>query len=397
MVSRRRAWLLTITLWLALDFVVAYEISPASLLPLVQQDLGIGPTAASWLVSALLLAMAICSIPTGIVLDRVDNRRAIYLSGAVMLASTVWAWYAARAGTYTWLLVARFVGGVGIVILWTAAVNVVDGIFDRDTQGTAIAVIAASIPSGFVISHVTAPQIAAQVGWPGTFPIYGLLAVLAIVGFGVASRGVPIAVDVETPTRREFEAVLRNPYVWAVGGMAFVAFSLNLFFNSWLPTYVAENFSLPLGIGGAVAAFFPAVGVVARFSGGVVSDRLFGTRRRPIVLTSFVLIAPAAAVIPLIEHVTPLLVTLIVTGFVTQIGLVLLLPYVRELVADNVAATAFAVLNTVGFLGAFSAPVIAGTLIDAFGFVAAFGYAGLLAAIGCVLAWVVPDSVEYAE
>ena len=161
---------------------------------------------------------------------------------------------------------------------------------------------------------------------------------------------------------------------------------------SWLPTYVAENFSLPLGLGGAVAAIFPAIGVIGRISGGVISDRVFATRRRPIVLASFLVLAPASIAVPFIGSVNPLLVALVVTGFVTQVGLVLLLPYVRELVADNVAATAFAVLNAVGFVGAFSAPVVAGTLIEAAGFFAAFAYAGAIAAVGCVLAWLVPDS-----
>jgi predicted MFS family arabinose efflux permease len=390
--GRRRAWLLTITLWSALIFVVAYEIAPASLLPLVQERLDVGPTAASWLVSALLLAMAVFSIPAGIVLDRADNRRAIFVSVTAVLLSTVWAWHAGRDGAYTSILAARFVGGGAIVTLWTAAVNVVDGAFDRETQGTAIAVLATSIPGGFVVGHLTAPLLAGRVGWAATFPVYGLLGALGIGGFAVASWGVPLNVDVEIPSRREFGDVFRNPHVWAVAGMAFVAFSLNLLFNSWLPTYVANNFSLPLGIGGAIAALFPAIGVVGRASGGVISDRFFGTRRRPIVLGSFVVLAPASVAVPFIDRVPLLLVALVVTGFVTQVGLVLLLPYVRELVADNVAATAFAVLNTVGFLGAFSAPVVAGTLIENGGFFTAFGYAGLLAVVGCVLAWYVPDS-----
>lgn len=393
MEDRRRGWLLTITLWLALDFVVAYEIAPASVLLLVQDGLAVGPTAASWLVSMVLLGMAIFSIPAGIVLDRVDNRRAIFASMTAVLLSTIWAWHAGRTGEYAWILAARFVGGGAIVTLWTAAVNVVDGAFDRAVQGTAIAFLATSVPAGFVVAHLTGPTLAGRLGWAGIFPLYGSLGTVAIGGFAVASHGVPIAVDVETPSRAEFGAVLRNPHVWAVAGMAFAAFSLNLFFNSWLPTYVAENFSLPLGIGGAVAALFPAIGVIGRASGGVMSDRLFGTRRRPIVFGSFVVLAPASVAVPFIDSVAILLVALIVTGFVTQVGLVLLLPYVRELVADNVSATAFAVLNTVGFLGAFSAPVVAGTLIETVGFFGAFGYAGLLALLGVALAVSVPETV----
>ncbi|MEF8851796.1 MAG: MFS transporter [Haloarculaceae archaeon] len=395
MEERRRAWMVAVTLWLAFLFLTAYEIAPASFLPLVREGLDVGPAAASWLVSALLLAMAVFSIPAGIVLDRVDNRRAIFLSITVLLLSTIWAWRAGRDGGYAWVLTARFVGGGAIVTLWTAAVNVVDGSFDRDIQGTAIAFLATSIPGGFAIGHLTAPLLADRVGWAGSFPVYGVLAFLGVVAFAVTSRGGALTVDAEAPSRREFGTVLRNRYVWTVAGMAFVAFSLNLLFNNWLPTYVAENFSLPLGLGGAIAAFFPAVGVVARASGGVLSDRFFGTRRRPIVLGSFVVLVPASVAIPFIDHVAFLLVALVVTGFVTQIGLVLLLPYVRELVADNVAATAFAVLNTVGFLGAFSAPVVSGALIEEAGFLAAFGYAGLLAGVGCVLAWSVPDSTQF--
>lgn len=393
MTDRRRGWTLTLSLWLAFNFIVAYEIAPASLLPLVREGLGVGATAASWLVSVLLLGMAGFSIPAGIVLDRVDNRRVIFVSTGAVLLSTLWAWRAGTAGAYDRLVLARFLGGAAIVTLWTAGVNVVDGAFDRENQGTAIAVFATSIPGGFVIGHVTAPLLATRVGWAGTFPVYGLLGALGIGGFAVVTRDVSITVDVETPSRREFAAVLRNPQVWAVSGMAFAAFSLNFVFNSWLPTYVAGNFSLPLGIGGAVAAIFPAVGVVGRLSGGLVSDRLFGTRRRPIVLGSFLVLAPASVAIPFIDSVSLLFVALLVTGFLTQVGLVLLFPYVRELVANNVAATAFAVLNTVGFLGAFSAPVVSGRLIERTGFFAAFGYAGLLAVLGVGLALTVSESV----
>ena len=156
--GRRRAWLLTITLWSALIFVVAYEIAPASLLPLVQERLDVGPTAASWLVSALLLAMAVFSIPAGIVLDRVDNRRAIFVSVTAVLLSTVWAWHAGRDGAYTSILAARFVGGGAIVTLWTAAVNVVDGAFS------------APVVAGTLIEN------------SGFFTVFGYAGLLAVVG-----------------------------------------------------------------------------------------------------------------------------------------------------------------------------------------------------------------------
>jgi len=393
MTGRARVWATVGALWLATVCSVAYEIAPASVLPLVREGLAVGPAGASWLVGVFLLAMAIFSIPSGLVLDRVDERRAILLTTVALALSTVWAWRAGTAGDYHAVLVARFVGGGLQVAFWTATINVVGAAATDKRQGTAIAFIATAIPGGFAAGHLTGPTLAGAVGWAGTFPVYGLLAVGAITGFWVSSRGLPLTVDAPAPTVAEFGSVLRNRAVWTVAGLAFMAFSLNLFFNSWLPTYLAERFALGLAGGGVLAAGFPLIGVVARLAGGVASDQYFGGRRRPIVLGSFVVVTPLIPAITAVDSVPLLFGGLVVAGIFTQLGLVLLIPLVRELVADNVAATALAVLNTVGFVGAFSAPTIAGTLIEVGGFGAAFGYAALLALAGVGLAATLPESV----
>lgn len=56
--------------------------------------------------------------------------------------------------------------------------------------------------------------------------------------------------------------------------------------------------------------------------------------------------------------------------------------------APNVAGTAIAVLSTLGFLGSFSAPVIAGTLLGrSNSYTLAFRYATAVALLGVLLAW----------
>lgn len=381
-VDRWAAWKITLAVWAGTTFLVAYEIVPASILPLVRASLDVGPTAAGWLISAFLLAMAVFSIPVGIALDKVDNRRAIYAMAGLAFVSMVWAWNTGVMGRYRLLLAARFVGGVAAVGYWTAGVNIVGASFSADRQGTAIAAFATSVPAGFAVGHLTGPSLAEITGWAGTFPVYGALVVAATLGFWLTARDVPIAVDPAVPTRGDFAAVFRNRAVWGVGGLAFAAFSLNLVFNSWLPAYLVERFALPLVGGAILAAGFPVIGIVARVIGGVASDRYFGGRRRPLVLGSFLLVIPVIPGIVLIDTIAVIFIGLVIAGFVTQLGLVLLIPLVRELVAANVVGTALAVLNTVGFLGAFSAPVVAGALIEHAGFTAAFGYAGLLAVVG---------------
>ena len=392
-VSGREAWIIAVLLWVAVTGITAYEIAPASVLTLVVQDLSISPTGVSWLVSVFILGMAVFSLPAGILLDRRDNRMVILVTAVAFLLTTVWGWYAASTGPFWSLVVSRFFAGAVNVILWTASINIVGTAFVRSRQGTGIGFLLTSIPGGFAIAHTITPVLAGSIGWQSTFLVFGVWSLVGAIGFWTYSRGFGIRTDISTPTRREFATVLQNRWVWALGGLAFSAFSLNLFFNNWLPTYLVDEFGFSLAQGGIFAAVFPAIGAVARITSGSISDRLMGGRRNPIVLGSFVVIAPLIVLITFVRSVALLLVTLVVAGFVTQMGLALLLPYVREIVDEHVAGTALSVLNLVGFGGAFLTPILTGVIIERTGsYTMAFVYATALAVFGIGLAWVVPES-----
>lgn len=394
-VDHRSAWIIAILLWLTTAGITAFEIVPASVLSLVVTDLSVSPTAVSWLVSVFILGMVILAVPAGLVLDRRNNRHIILLSAILFLISTVWTALASLLGLYWMMVVARLVGGALNVILWTASVNIVGAAFDRAHQGTSIGFLTTSIPGGFAISHVLTPIIAGYIGWERSFVVYGVMTALAGMGFWLYTRRFDIRTQVMVPTRRDFLKVLQNKYVWGIGGLAFAAFSLNMFFNNWLPSYLASEFHFSLTQSGIFAAVFPAIGMVARMASGTISDRWMGRRRKPIVLGSFIVIAPIIVAIALLETVIILLIALVIAGFVTQMGVAVMLPYVREIVDKSVAGTALSVLNLVGFLGAFSAPVFTGFLIDtAGGYGTAFGYATALALFGIVLSWIIPDVIQ---
>ncbi|MEF8855722.1 MAG: MFS transporter [Haloarculaceae archaeon] len=391
-VSTRQAWIIAVLLWASVVGLTATEIAPASVLTLVASDLGIGRTGVSWLVSVFLLGMVVAALPAGVLLDRVNNRHVVLVVAVFYLLSTGWTTLAAESGDLASLLAARFLGGVANVTIWTAAINVVGTVFGPTRQGTSIGFITTSIPVGFAVAHTTVPGIAGAVGWESSFVVFGLLTLSSAAVFWIYVRDLPLRTRFETPARSEVGAVLRNPIVWAVAVLAFAAFSLNMFFNNWLPSYLVEQFGVGVAAGGLFAAAFPAVGALARFASGAMSDRLYGGRRKPIVLGSFLVIAPLIVVIAGVRSIVVLLVLLVVAGFVTQMGLALLLPYVRELVDPNVAATSVSILNLVGLTGAFSAPVLTGFLIDLTGaYTAAFAYATGLALLGILVAWLAPE------
>jgi sugar phosphate permease len=185
--------------------------------------------------------------------------------------------------------------------------------------------------------------------------------------------------------------VVTNRRVWTVGLLGFLSYALYLFINSWAPSYLTEDLQLSLELSGALVALFPAVGVLSRVTGGVLSDTLFGGRRRPIVLLSFLVATPIIAGFTAIRPVPVVVAALLVAGFAIQLCLGLVFAYVRELVEPAVAATAVAFLTSVGLAGAFIAPIAAGWLIDASNYETAFLVAGTLGVLGALLAWYAPE------
>jgi len=391
-VKHRDAWIIAVLLWFTTAGITAFELVPASVLSVVVEDLGVTQTSVSWLVSVFILGMATVAIPAGLLLDRHDNRVIILISTFAFLGTTLVTAYLSVRNSFQLLVLIRFLAGTLNVIIWTASVNIVGTTFVRTRQGTGIGFLSTSIPGGFALTHLLTPSLAEIISWEWTFAVYGGLTALAGLGFWVFTRPFDVRTNVEVPSREDFMTVLQNRYVWGIGVLAFAAFSLNMFFNNWLPTYLVAEHQFSLTQSGAFAAVFPAIGMVARMVSGSISDRLLGGRRKPIVIGSFVVIAPIIVAIPLIGTVVLLLVALVIAGFVTQMGVALLLPYVREVVETEVAGTALSVLNLVGFLGAFSAPIVTGVLIEAAGgYGTAFAYATVLAVFGIGLSWLIPD------
>ncbi len=367
----------------------AYEIAPASVTPLVRQSLGIGPGTAGWIISVMYAASVVTSVPVGVALDRVNVRGAVVTAGVALLAAGAWGYYAALAGAIGWLLVSRVLGGIAYVVVWNAGANAVGATVPPGVRATAVGVFTASAPAGFALGQFGAPLVATRWGWPAVFPAFASLAGVGVVVFLWATPG-GIAVEAATPTRGEFAGVFRNRAVWMLSGLCFLGFSLYLFLNSWLPSYLTEVVGVSLALGGGLTALFPAVGIAARSGGGPVSDRLFDGRRRPVVLGAFAVAAPAVAGIAVLGRVTAIVALVVVAGLAVQATIGLLFTYVGEVVDEAVRATAIATMTAVGLSGAFLAPIGAGAVIEAAGYRTAFLLGGVVGVVGVALAWRAP-------
>jgi nitrate/nitrite transporter NarK len=386
-------WILLASLWTVGVCVTAFQIVPAGILPIVMDDLGIGPVAASWLVSTSLAAQAVGNIPVGVIIDRTSNRLILTAAAAGMVVAGLGAWQAGLNGDYWLLTGAIAVGGVAIAGVITGGANLIGGAFEGEREATAVAAFTTAAPAGYAIGQFLGPVLADRFGWAANFLLFGGLAGVAFVGTIVVLSWVDVDPEVGSqPTIANFKRLFRNVNLWIVCVLGFLAYSLYLFFNSWMPTYINQEFGFSLAQSGLYAALFPAIGVLARAGGGAISDQLFDRQRRPVALVTFGVTIPLVALIALIEVPLLLALLLIPAGFFVQLGIGLFYTYVREVVSTEVTGTALAMLGLISFMGAFTAPVVAGSLIELSGdYLLAFGYAGCLAVLGVALSYVAPE------
>jgi nitrate/nitrite transporter NarK len=370
----------------------AYYIVPAGVLPVIRDRLALDSAGASLLVSAMFGVQMLLGVPVGVVLDRVDDRRAIAVAVALTVVVYAWSWQAATAGDFWVLVASRGAAAPLTAAVFTAGVTVIGRAFEPARQATAVGVFTGGPPAGFAIGLLTGPLVADALGWAAIFLVYAVPAAVGGAIFWVASRRIDVSgSDVDAPRLADFTRLVGSRAVWIVAVVTFAGLSLYTFVTSWTPTYLTEVVGVSLAQAGLLAALFPAIGAVARVSSGAVSDRLFGHRRRPVILLAFGVSSPAILLIVVGDTLAVVFLALLLAGASLQLGLGLAYAVARENVDGRVAATGVALVLSTGMFGGFVSPTIGGVLIDASGYLAAFGYAVAVGLLGLVGAWFVPE------
>jgi NNP family nitrate/nitrite transporter-like MFS transporter len=385
----------TITVgWLLLLFVGAYLITPASILPLVMTDLGITESTAAALVSMPQVTATVVGVPVGVYLDRVEARAAVPAAAAVLLVGSAGDWFAASEGIVSLLVASRLFAGIGMFVLWVTCINVAANTFPPTRRATATSVLISGYPAGYALGQLGAPRVAAIVGWPGVFPVFGLAVLVMAVAFYVAIGRVPrFHASTEPMTLRGFRRVIRDRNVWAVLVVTVLGYSLYMVFNSWMPTYITRQFGVSLTESGTFVALFPAVGVLARPVGGWLSDAVLGRRRRPVFAASFVGATVLAVAMFYSTTIAVLVALLVLAGVFVQLQIGVMYQSIQEFVDPRATGTAVSLASVAGWLGSFVAPVVAGELVAITGLDAVlFVFAVGLGVMGGLTVWQMAES-----
>ena len=251
-----------------------------------------------------------------------------------------------------------------------------------------------SVPLGGAIAALTLPSLALGHGWRAALFVAGLVSLA--IGLGVLClyrepRETPV------PASRSSAAGLvelaRRKDVWAGLIYAFILSGGQWCFLTYIELYLNETLRMSIPLAASLLAVGQISGTGSRVLWGLVSDRLFYGRRKPVLFLVGVLAALTTLFVALLSSATPfwaiwILIALWGSTVMGWNGIYLAL--VSELAGIRVAGLAIGLSGTFAFLGIVVVPPVFGFLVDA-GFSYRFAWialAGVLLVPLVFLQWV---------
>lgn len=324
--------------------VVKNELKKPGVLGLTNVDL-------SWIDAANSLAYTLGQFWWGAQGDRSGTRAVVLLGMAGSVAvSMLCGW----STSVTVLAVLLALQGWFQSCGWAPLCKNMGEFFSRSERGTVMGFWCTNYAFGGFIASAVAGWAAQQFGWRWAFfvPAGGLGVVWLLffllqrnrpedVGLppierfhsgGKGSRN-PADAGSAAAARRVVGQVLRNPMVWLLAGVYFLIKPTRYLILYWSPVYLHDHLGTGTAESGILASVFDLAGPVGTLVGGLLSDRVFRSKRMPVAILSLFLLAGCMAAFPFLP-VTRLAVGagLFVIGF---------LIYIPDSLVSGVAAIDF--------------------------------------------------------
>ncbi|MCC7371065.1 MAG: MFS transporter [Chloroflexi bacterium] len=372
------------------------SISP--LAPFLVADLGLSKANIGSLVTATYIGATLVLVLAGSLSDRFGVR-ALFLIGMAMAGIPLAA--ASVAPSYLWLLVPMALYAVGNGFSLPPTTRAIVEWFPTNRRGVAMGVKQTGVALAGMICGLAVPPLGQAIGWRGTILVLGVMTVLSGVLAWVLFRDRPDDPSAgPKPPRPGFLTVARNRSLLLLSGVTFLYAGVQLSLAGFMVLFLTEKVGMGVTEAGAMLALAQAGGIVGRIGWGIVSDVLFGGRRKIVMAIFSVMAAVSSVVLSLTGPDTPrivLLVTLAVAG-VSAIGWNgINMLFVAEIAGRQASATAAGFNLTASYLGIMVGPPIFGILVDMTGaYTTAFqvGAAASLASL-CLLALI--KAPEHAE
>jgi MFS family permease len=383
-------------LGVALFFAIAATTILTPLLPDVQADFAISIATAGLVVSTYGFARLLTDLPSGVILDRIGERRLAAAGVTLLAAGSV---VGALAPSIEWLILARVTSGLGSGLITTVTLTALSWTAGPSNRGQVMSVFQLANNTGIATYPLLGGLIGSVLSWRATFVVAALGAVasglilLPLLG-RIEGRQKQDAVSGKTEAHA-FELSPRRRGI-AIGSV-YATVMCNMinrhgFRNTLLPLFAASVLLLgPFEIAAGIAVM-AIVGIIVVTPGARLGDRI--GRRRIVVVGLFVLAIGDLTFLGASSWVTYLLAAAVVGSgdFFASSQTALL----SELVTPRQRARVLAGYRFFVDIGALVGPLLLASLMEAFGATSAIVVCAAIVAAGGLIAWlgVPPDAAS---
>jgi MFS family permease len=373
-------WVVVGLLWFCGFFNYADRQAVFSVFPLLKNEFALSNSQRGWLGSVFMLVYATASPFTGYLVDRF-SRRFLIVSGL-----TIWSVICAATAlsrSYAQLIFFRAAEGLGESFYFPASMSFLADYHGPSTRSRALSIHQTSVYLGTAGGAALTGFLARRQGWRLPFWVLGVVgivyAVFLIAGLiepmraqapGEKSTWGPPEFDESSaaqppsePLGQKVRRLIANPAAALLFTVFVGANFVAATFLTWLPTFIFERFDLGLDNASFTSTFWPLASLPGALFGGIAADRAArrtkGGRIRVqslglVLAAPFVYIAGSSTSVPL------LIAGLIGAGLCKGIYDSNIFAALFDVVAAEDRGSAAGLMNCLGWIGGFAAPIVVG-------------------------------------
>ncbi len=358
--------------WLMYGLFYLNRLNISPVIPLIRQDLGLSYTQIGFITAAFYGLYTCAQLPAGYLGDRLGPRRVITLGG---LISSVANLVFSQLGSLPLLAGFHALNGAGQGGGWSPSVKLLVNWFPREKLGTTFGIYTTCVSVFTIVAYMLSGYLGKHYGWRLSFVVPPLiLAIFCPVYWKIVSDS-PGGRNPEDLGRPEsprtiggdFSLLIRHRQLW----ITFISFFCLLYIQFggmiWYPTYLQGTFGIDVFQAGTLVSVFPLMGLLARPLGGILSDRLFHGRRKPLILLGMGGMTVCLFLLSVARELWWAVLMLAGVGFCFQLFNFLFFTLPSVMLPLSLVSTGSGFLDTGGHLGSLLAMFLSGWFIDRFG------------------------------
>jgi len=337
------------------------------LAPFLQDSFQISRAQVGLLTSSLYFGSILVSIPTGRLADRLGVRRLLLIGPAAM---AVFFFAFSRADAYQTAWILALLAGMGYGVINPATAKAIMCWFSAKGRATAIGIKQSGVTIGAAIAAALLPTLALALTWRTSLFIAGAAVLGSAMLCYLFYREFPGAALSGNGTRKAdggLIKVITNRNIILFSLVDCVWSSIQMSVSTYLVLYIKETLFYSVVLAGAYLAIAQMSAGLGRVFWGVISDHLFQSRRKIVLLIIGVITTMTTLSMTVLTKNTPgwLLFVIVVFIGLSVLGRHgVLITFVAELAGKELAGTAMGVSITITYIGIIIGPPLFGHIAD---------------------------------